>query len=87
MVIDEEGREEHYATVIGAKLKVHEGQVIPPNTTLVEWDPYSFVIVSEHPGQVSYKDLILNETMVEEVDEATSFSRMKVIPAPTEKKP
>ncbi len=85
IVIDEEGREEHYATVIGAKLKVHEGQQIERGKVLVEWDPYSFVIVSEKAGSVDYKDLILNETMIEEVEEATSFSRNKVISSADEK--
>ncbi len=85
IVIDPEGREEHYATVIGAKLKVHEGQVVDPNTVLVEWDPYSFVIVSERAGEVDYKDIIPNETMIEEVEEATSFSRMKIVPSSNEK--
>ncbi|MDJ0837529.1 MAG: DNA-directed RNA polymerase subunit beta' [Acidobacteriota bacterium] len=85
IIIDEKGREEHYATVIGAKLKVHEGQVVEPNSVLVEWDPYSFVIVSEVPGVIDFKDLIPNETMVEEVEEATSFSRLKVIASADEK--
>ena len=85
IVIDDQDREEHYATVIGAKLKVHEGQVVEPNSVLVEWDPYSFVIVSEVPGVIDYKDIIPGETMIEEVEEATSFSRLKVVPSTDEK--
>jgi DNA-directed RNA polymerase subunit beta' len=85
IIIDDKGREEHYATVIGAKLKVHEGQIVPANAPLVEWDPYSFVIVSEVAGTVDFKDIIPNETMIEEVEEATSFSRMKIIPSGDEK--
>jgi len=85
VIIDSEGREEHYATVIGAKLKVHEGQEIGANTVLVEWDPYSFVVVSEVGGHVEFKDIIAGVTMIEEVDEATSFSRMKVISSADEK--
>jgi len=85
LVIDEEDREEHYATVIGAKLKVHEGQLVEPGSLLVEWDPYSFVIVSEVAGTVDYKDLVPNVTMIEEVEEATSFSRLKVISSTEEK--
>jgi len=85
IIIDDEGREEHYATVIGAKLKVHEGQMVKPNSVLVEWDPYSFVIVSEVPGTIAFKDLIPNETLIEEVEEATSFSRLKVVASTDEK--
>ena len=85
VVIDDQDREEHYATVIGAKLKVHEGQRVEPNTTLVEWDPYSFVIVSEVTGTIDYRDIIPGETMIEEVEEATSFSRMKVVASSDEK--
>ncbi len=84
-VIDDEEREEHYTTVAGAKLKVHEGQLVGANTTLVEWDPYSFVIVTEVAGTVELKDIIPGVTMVEEVDEATSLSRMKIIPCADEK--
>jgi DNA-directed RNA polymerase subunit beta' len=85
IIIDVQDREEHYATVIGAKLKVHENQVIKPATVLVEWDPYSFVIVSEVSGMVDYRDIIPGITMIEEVEEATSFSRMKVVSSNDEK--
>ena len=85
IVIDDQDREEHYATVIGAKLKVHEGQVVDPGAKLVEWDPYSFVIVSEASGTIDFKDIIPNETMIEEVEESTSFSRMKIVPSGDEK--
>ncbi len=85
VVIDDEGREEHYATVIGAKVKVHSGQEVEPNTVLVEWDPYSFVVVSEVSGTSDFKDIIPGVTMVEEVDEATSYSRQKIVPSADEK--
>jgi DNA-directed RNA polymerase subunit beta' len=85
VVTDSEGREEHYTTVVGAKLKVHPGQVAEPNSVLVEWDPYSFIIITEAAGRIELKDIIPNVTMVEEVDEATALSRMKIIPCNDEK--
>ncbi|PIE90133.1 MAG: DNA-directed RNA polymerase subunit beta' [Acidobacteria bacterium] len=84
-VTDEDGREEHYNTVIGAVLKVHEGMTVEPNTTLLEWDPHSFLILTEASGTVEFKNLIPDVTMVEEVEEATSKSRIKIIPSPNEK--
>ncbi|MCB1050861.1 MAG: DNA-directed RNA polymerase subunit beta' [Acidobacteria bacterium] len=85
VVTDSEGREEHYTAVVGARLKCHEGQKVDPNFVLVEWDPYSFVIITEVAGRIELKDIILGVTMIEEVDEATALSRMKIIPCGDEK--
>jgi len=85
LVKDSDGREEQYNTVIGAVLKVHEGMTVEPNTTLIEWDPHSFLILTETAGNIEFKNLIPDITMVEEVEEATSKSRIKIIPSPNEK--
>jgi DNA-directed RNA polymerase subunit beta' len=85
VVTSEDGREEQYTTVIGAVLKVHEGQNVQPNTTLIEWDPHSFLILSEASGVTEFKHLIPDVTMVEEFEEGSSKSRFKIIPSPNEK--
>src|SRR5437879_5922982 len=57
-VVDDKGREkERYSVVYGAKLKVQDGQQVTMGTTLVEWDPYTFAILTEIGGTVQFKDL------------------------------
>src|SRR5271169_1095041 len=75
-VVDERGREkEHYQVVYGAKLKVEDGAVVQLGQTLVEWDPYTFAILTEIGGTIQFKDLQEGITLNEEVDEVTGLSR------------
>ena len=53
---------------------------------LVEWDPYTFSILTEEPGTVKFKDVIDGLTVHEEVDEVTGLSRRIIIDSPDEKK-
>src|SRR5213594_2644080 len=57
-VVDEKNRErERYSVVYGAKLKVNEGDQVQLGQVLVEWDPYTFAILTEIGGTVQFKDL------------------------------
>jgi DNA-directed RNA polymerase subunit beta' len=57
-VVDEKGRErERYAVVYGAKVKVTEGGPVQLGEALVEWDPYTFAILTEIGGTAQFKDL------------------------------
>ena len=48
IVQDQKGRErERHAVVYGARLKVKDGQAVKQGQLLVEWDPYSFTILTE----------------------------------------
>jgi DNA-directed RNA polymerase subunit beta' len=50
VVQDAKGRDrERYPIVYGARLKVKTGQAIEQGQTLVEWDPYTFSILTEEP--------------------------------------
>ena len=85
-ILDEKGREkERYAVVYGAKLKTEEGQTVQMGQILVEWDPYTFSILTEIGGTVGYKDLHEGLTLHEEVDEVTGLSRLVVAESPDEK--
>ena len=87
VVQDNKGRDrERYPIVYGARLKVRDGQPVEPGTILVEWDPYTFSILTEDSGTVKYKDLISDVTFHEEVDEVTGLSRKIVVDSPDEKK-
>jgi DNA-directed RNA polymerase subunit beta' len=86
-ILDEKGREkERYTVVYGAKLKVEEDQQVVEGTVLVEWDPYTFAILTESSGTVQFKDLIEGVTMQEELDEVTGLSRWVVTDSPDEKR-
>jgi DNA-directed RNA polymerase subunit beta' len=86
-VVDERGREkEHYQVVYGAKLKVEDGAQVQLGQTLVEWDPYTFAILTEIGGTIQFKDLQEGITLNEEVDEVTGLSRLVVAEAADEKR-
>jgi DNA-directed RNA polymerase subunit beta' len=87
VVQDAKGRDrERYPIVYGARLKVADGQQVEVGQILVEWDPYTFSILTEDAGTVKYKDLISDVTYHEEVDEVTGLSRKIVVDSPDEKK-
>ena len=50
-VVDEKGREkERHHVVYGARFKVEDGQPVTLGQTMVEWDPYTFSILTETGG-------------------------------------
>ena len=86
-VLDEKGREkERYTVVYGAKVRVEEGGPVKVGATLVEWDPYTFAILTEVTGTIQFKDLLEGVTMHEELDEVTGLSRWVVTDSPDEKR-
>ncbi len=87
VVQDEHGRApERYSVVYGAHLKVADGESVEPGKVLVEWDPYTFSIITETAGVVRFKDITEGLTAREEVDEATGLSRLIIMDSPDEKK-
>ncbi|OFV89727.1 MAG: DNA-directed RNA polymerase subunit beta' [Acidobacteria bacterium RIFCSPLOWO2_12_FULL_65_11] len=87
VVQDAKGRDrERYPIVYGARLKVKEGQAVEQGQALVEWDPYTFSILTEEPGQIRFKDILEGITVHEEVDEVTGLSRLIIVDSPDEKK-
>jgi DNA-directed RNA polymerase subunit beta' len=86
-VVDEKNRErERYAVVYGAKVKVNDGDPVTLGQVMVEWDPYTFAILTEIGGTVQFKDLQEGVTLHEEVDEVTGLSRHVVGDSPDEKR-
>jgi DNA-directed RNA polymerase subunit beta' len=72
--------------VYGAKLKVQDGQMVNLGQVLVEWDPYTFAILTEIGGTIQFKDLQEGVTLHEEVDEVTGLSRLVVGESSDEKR-
>ena len=87
VIQDLKGRDrERYPIVYGARLKVKDGQAVEQGQVLVEWDPYTFSILTEESGQVRFKDILEGITVHEEVDEVSGLSRLIIVDSPDEKK-
>jgi DNA-directed RNA polymerase subunit beta' len=79
-IYDETGRErEKYPVVYGARIKIKDGGHVETGQKLVEWDPYSLLILTDVGGKVAYGDILEGVTMKEEFDEVTGLSRKVVI--------
>ncbi len=79
-IVDEKGRtKDTYQPVYGARLKVEDGQQIALGQVLVEWDPFTTSILTEHTGTVHFRDVIDGLTMKEEVDQVTGLSQKVIV--------
>jgi len=86
-VVDDKGREkERYPVVYGARITVDDGAPVKGSQILLEWDPYTFSILTEVSGVVHFKDLVDGLTMQEQVDEVTGMSQLVVTDSPDEKR-
>ncbi len=86
-VVDDKGREkERYPVVYGAKITIDDGAPVSANQILLEWDPYTFSILTEVSGVVHFKDLLENITIQERVDEVTGMSQLVVADSVDEKR-
>jgi DNA-directed RNA polymerase subunit beta' len=85
VVVDDKGHErERYSVVYGARIKFADGAAVKQGNILVEWDPYTFSILTEVGGTVQFKDLEAGITLQEQVDEITGLSQWVVTEAPDE---
>ena len=86
-IVDEKGRDkERYQVVYGARLLVTDGDAVSSGQVLLEWDPYTFSILTEVGGQCHFLDLQEGLTLQEQVDEVTGMSQWVVTDSPDEKK-
>src|SRR6185369_6791870 len=86
-VVDDKGREkERYSANYGARVLVEDGAPVKNNQILLEWDPYTFSILTEVSGVIHFKDLIDGLTMQEQLDEVTGMSQLVVTDSPDEKR-
>ena len=86
-IVDEQGREkERYQVVYGAKFRVADGDAVTANQILLEWDPYTFSILTEDGGRCHFVDLQEGVSLQEQVDEVTGMSQWVVTDSPDEKR-
>jgi DNA-directed RNA polymerase subunit beta' len=87
VIVDSRNREkERYPVVYGARITVADGDPVKNNQVLLEWDPYTFSILTELTGVVHFKDLQEGITLAEQVDEVTGMSQLVVTDSPDEKR-
>ncbi|HEY1213380.1 MAG TPA: DNA-directed RNA polymerase subunit beta', partial [Bryobacteraceae bacterium] len=87
IIVDEKNRErERYPVVYGAKVNVEDGAAVKANQILLEWDPYTFSILTEISGTIHFKDLIDGVTTQEQVDEITGNMQVVVTESADEKR-
>ena len=87
IIVDEKQRErERYPVVYGAKINVDDGAPVKANQILLEWDPYTFSILTEVSGAIHFKDLIDGVTTQEQVDEITGNMQVVVTESSDEKR-
>ncbi|MBV9761416.1 MAG: DNA-directed RNA polymerase subunit beta' [Acidobacteriaceae bacterium] len=87
IIVDEKNRErERYPVVYGAKIDVEDGSPVKANQILLEWDPYTFSILTEVSGTIHFKDLIDGVTTQEQVDEITGNMQVVVTESSDEKR-
>jgi len=65
---------------------INDGDAVKANQILLEWDPYTFSILTEVSGEVHFKDLVDQVTVQEQVDEITGMSQLVVVDSPDEKR-
>ncbi len=86
-ILDEKGRErERYQVVYGAKVLFDDGAKVKENKNLLEWDPYTFSILTEITGTIHFSYLQEGITMQEQLDEVTGMSQLVVVDSPDEKR-
>ena len=86
-VLDSKGRErERYTVMYGAKLLVADGDEVERGAPLLEWDPFTFSILTEAEGQCHFVDLAEGLTLQEEIDELSGMSQWVVQDDPDRKR-
>ena len=86
-VVDEKGRErERYPVMYGAKLRVADREVLSRSQVLLEWDPFTFSILTESEGYCQFADLVEGVTLQEQVDEVSGMSQWVVTDSPDAKR-
>ncbi|HET8611309.1 MAG TPA: DNA-directed RNA polymerase subunit beta', partial [Sphingomonas sp.] len=78
-ILDGEGRERAVHRIpYGAHLMFEDGHIVAKGDRIAEWDPFMMPVITEKAGTVKYQDLIENQTLSEQTDEATGIAQKVV---------
>ncbi len=79
-IVDEKGYEmEKSPLVLGARLRVKDGEKVKEGQIIAEWDPYTTPVISEFEGTIGFIHLEQGVTLKEQVDEVTGIYKKVVI--------
>src|SRR6516164_1740892 len=70
---------ESYAVPNGAVLLVENGQTVQERQVLCKWDPHITPIVAEFSGRVRFDEIVEDQTLKKEGDEATGAERWVIL--------
>jgi DNA-directed RNA polymerase subunit beta' len=78
-IVDLDGRERAtHRLPYGAHLLFDDGHIVSKGDRIAEWDPFTMPVITETGGMVKYQDLIDNQTLSEQTDEATGIAQKVV---------
>jgi DNA-directed RNA polymerase subunit beta' len=78
-IVDSEGRERAVHRIpYGAYLLHEDGATLKQGDRIAEWDPFTAPVITENGGIVKYQDLVDNQTLSEQTDEATGIAQKVV---------
>lgn len=78
-VHNDKGEEvESHQVIIGSIVYVSNGGEVVKGQTLITWDPYNVPVISEKPGKIEFKDMIIGITLSKEIDREAGTSAMIV---------
>ena len=78
-IVDMDGRERAtHRLPYGAHILFEDGHVVTKGDRIAEWDPFTAPVITETGGVVKFQDLIDNQTLTEQVDEATGIAQRVV---------
>ncbi len=69
---------ERYPAQYGAKFFFKDGDSVSVGDRLLEWDPFAIPILTEVEGFAKYEDLIVGNTVVEQMDAVTGLAHKVV---------
>jgi DNA-directed RNA polymerase subunit beta' len=70
---------ESYAVPNGAVLMVENGQTVQERQVLCKWDPHITPIVAEFSGRIRFDEIVEDQTLKKERDEATGAERWVIL--------
>jgi DNA-directed RNA polymerase subunit beta' len=80
IIKNEQGVEkERYPAVYGARIFFKEGQQVTVGDRVMEWDPFAIPIITEVSGTVKYEDLVVGNTVNEQIDAVTGLTHKVVV--------
>ena len=70
---------ERYPAIYGAKIFFKDGDEVNVGDKLIEWDPFAIPILTEVEGTVKFEDLVVGQTVVEQIDSVTGLTTRVVV--------